>query len=1159
MLLTIAVVYYLRLSPQSREKFVQEINNLPTEKNEKITMKKALSHAMEEVIKLTDIPNGIAMTRGLKENIFMTIVCSLSLTPLMIIGPPGSSKTLSVNIVTDNASGQESSREFYREYSRLQPFHYQCSKASTSKEVASIFKLAINRQEKVDPKKQLCMVFMDEAGLPEEEKESLKVLHYYLEGHMSKKATVAFVGITNHVLDAAKSNRCVSLLRSDPDKEELNSICKGVMFDFRAQSCEQDHVSIDKKIVSVDEFSASLCKSYISLKKKFDWFESFFGMRDFIYFLKSLKQNSSNSGRTLVTSTILIMRAFERNFSGIDGKRFLDLSFRFLNQICGVRIEKENVLKMRRHPVSLINEALSLCDQPSGEFQERYKLIIDESDDDSIMRLLNMSGCLSLSAKHSLFKLSCMPDNCAMEKLNLISGVKFAALQGVVAVLSQTDSINESFYDLFNLHFRSLSRGGQVYNYANIAVGSTSTPCLIHDNFRCVVHIRKSDLDHTPTAFLNRFEKYVLSVKDVLEFILNDFPGLQKIVLASKIRVMEFQSLIQEKGIYGWNGQQTLLSIFVQMLRPHIENTNSQSEKNTTERLSFGDLLYEFLTKDFMSLEIGRNDVAIVIQTAITCLPYQYSNELKQLCKVGKGIDQARIKETFVKVMQSNNENTSLATLSKILFEITITRTALLRLLKITTPESIFANRHSLPSEILQEYFCHDHFCLKKHLHMIHESGAYRKHIIFSRTECVSSLPSWNYGTHTDQNKYEMIKALVYEDPEDVVVLNLSSVKSEASLRSSIESWINDETKKLFLLIIEMNSTNSVSTTNFVRSLVENFEYLDKSIVLLLHFPPTSSNCCYPALFLGNWDFFFLDGNKSDSKTVDVKPWIKFACGISAENNESVLVKESFSIMLPNSLIHASSLGDIFETSSSIFADKGTYQSRVHARFEALSNLMKYDFGDETIESILYERFRNLFSEDILSRILANTSKLLLDGMSQLPLSSSVISVLQDVFDSFLMYYLNEMKKSFTPNILSRYEHCSDTNGLVKVILQQLPLPPFQELLLYGCNNIQSISRSPQQPKQTDPDHAIFPFFHIVSSYLDESFEKAYADTTRNSSHEIDSQIKLTLQDIKQYVPFESSETSERNQLSCREKLIGTVVDYCKISYDKNNESLFLR
>jgi hypothetical protein len=47
---------------------------------------------MDTVIKGSDIPAGIAVTRGLKENVFVTLVCSLSQTPLIIVGPPGSSK-----------------------------------------------------------------------------------------------------------------------------------------------------------------------------------------------------------------------------------------------------------------------------------------------------------------------------------------------------------------------------------------------------------------------------------------------------------------------------------------------------------------------------------------------------------------------------------------------------------------------------------------------------------------------------------------------------------------------------------------------------------------------------------------------------------------------------------------------------------------------------------------------------------------------------------------------------------------------------------------------------------------------------------------------------------------------------------------------------------
>ena len=44
------------------------------------------------------------------------------------------------------------------------------------------------------------------------------------------------------------------------------------------------------------------------------------------------------------------------------------------------------------------------------------------------------------------------------EKLRLIVGIKLAALQGSLALLSQTESINGSFYDLFNQNFRAITR-----------------------------------------------------------------------------------------------------------------------------------------------------------------------------------------------------------------------------------------------------------------------------------------------------------------------------------------------------------------------------------------------------------------------------------------------------------------------------------------------------------------------------------------------------------------------------------------------------------------------------------------------------------------------------------------------------------------------------
>jgi hypothetical protein len=92
MFLAIAVSYYMRLDARSRQIFITRLNLLPVGHEVTYDLKDVLDRAMDIIINNTEIPQGIADTRGLRENIFMTLVCSLSQTPLLIIGPPGSSK-----------------------------------------------------------------------------------------------------------------------------------------------------------------------------------------------------------------------------------------------------------------------------------------------------------------------------------------------------------------------------------------------------------------------------------------------------------------------------------------------------------------------------------------------------------------------------------------------------------------------------------------------------------------------------------------------------------------------------------------------------------------------------------------------------------------------------------------------------------------------------------------------------------------------------------------------------------------------------------------------------------------------------------------------------------------------------------------------------------
>jgi len=98
--------------------------------------------------------------------------------------------------------------------------------------------------------------------------------------------------------------------------------------------------------------------------------------------------------------------------------------------------------------------------------------------------------------------------------------------------MSQTDDIHESFYDLFNQHFRRIDdpKRGPRY-FTNIAIGAHTKPSRVHQDFQCIVVIKKSEIENTPAPFLNRFEKYSLSHNDLLNLVLAALPPCLKVLV----------------------------------------------------------------------------------------------------------------------------------------------------------------------------------------------------------------------------------------------------------------------------------------------------------------------------------------------------------------------------------------------------------------------------------------------------------------------------------------------------------------------------------------------------------------------------------------------------------------------------------------------------
>ena len=98
--------------------------------------------------------------------------------------------------------------------------------------------------------------------------------------------------------------------------------------------------------------------------------------------------------------------------------------------------------------------------------------------------------------------------------------------------MSQTDDIHESFYDLFNQHFRRIDdpEGGPRY-FTNIAIGAHLKPSRVDQKFQCIVVVKESEIKNTPAPFLNRFEKYYISHTNLLSLVLKELPPCLKVII----------------------------------------------------------------------------------------------------------------------------------------------------------------------------------------------------------------------------------------------------------------------------------------------------------------------------------------------------------------------------------------------------------------------------------------------------------------------------------------------------------------------------------------------------------------------------------------------------------------------------------------------------
>jgi hypothetical protein len=208
LILAVAVTYYYRIPFENRRRFIEAFDG------DLGGFEDTIKRSQEKLISFFNIEADFCVTQNLLENCFLMFTSILCRIPLFVIGRPGTAKSYSLSLLTNQMRGERSACPFFRKFPPLQRFYVQCSQNTSAKELETCFNQARDYQKRSGDQ-SIGVVVLDEAGLMElNPGNPLKILHKCLDP--STDNPVACVGLSNWILDAAKMNRAVrfSLLRN---------------------------------------------------------------------------------------------------------------------------------------------------------------------------------------------------------------------------------------------------------------------------------------------------------------------------------------------------------------------------------------------------------------------------------------------------------------------------------------------------------------------------------------------------------------------------------------------------------------------------------------------------------------------------------------------------------------------------------------------------------------------------------------------------------------------------------------------------------------------------------------------------------------------------------------------------------------------------------
>ena len=815
--MTIYLCYYLRINDkQDREKLANNLAEIfKSESSQKGNFTIFPEIELATLTKAMEKDEGIALNRALKENLYTCYTCIEANIPLIIIGKPGTGKSLSFNILYNTLKGENSSNPIFRDKGKLYRHYYQGSETSTSEGIKKVFEKAKKDKNNNKNKNTITLVFFDEMGLAERSSNNpLKIMHSLLE--RDSEDSVPFLGISNWRLDAAKINRALNLSITEYDDIDLKDTAYEIAYAFDNQLANNYRDFFETLAMTYKNYLEK-CKELIKENKDFH------GNRDFYTLIKTAirelmdRKNEISDNESKVLTEVAII-SLNRNFGGLEeSSKIINKIFK---ELYSHKYDDTIDFKKGFSVLSAIKK--NLLDSNS-----RYLMLISEGNDasDILKYVLNSLKKNYIELVGSNYKSDIKSGRYSEEILNKI---KYIMESPNILIMKDLDVVYPSLYDLFNQNFTNCGDK----KFARIAFEYAKVSSQVNKDFHAVVIVNKNQIEQLKMdpPFLNRFEKHIINFNMLL--------GDKDIDIAKKIYdfIKLISSFNEDKKL-----KIDLDKLLVNCERHNIEGLifkikNDYIKGKSEEEIKKleGEPEYE----DFIIKESFKKITPTFCQDIIASMKYsnlyQKDNELYQIIlNYYKESNKINFMEFFKNIESRKNIIFTFSKITENLFE---------NNQEIKNKYGVF-NNQSTSTEMIETIQCENDliFLLKSFTNSKNKNLLAFK---FAEKD-LNKINSINYVISNFEKEYPKLKdkLLVFIIHKQRATKNTNNKDNkDNAIKSDLIPFINEEYYQIFIdnLQGQKNSIleiiNNKDETAMAKEYINNSEFLDKKLYTVLNY-----------------------------------------------------------------------------------------------------------------------------------------------------------------------------------------------------------------------------------------------------------------------------------------------------------------------------------